>query len=415
MPRRRVAPIYARKFVQTNAHVRAIMREMIHHRMLPLFQMTSQCATQAIDILPVLQSYTIDFTVAFVFGLSRGTNFMLNADARDEWLEAYTQSYPADSMFWLQECAAVTKFAQRLGLGGWLLPEGHEAARIFLDEWALGKMRQADYALSLNEGVESKFESGDFPILYDVVKAGLAKSADRDPCFTPDAQEELQLASECFDHIVAARDTFGISFTYILYKISHHPSTQEELHKELLSINSPVLDTASSDRVLPEAPELANLPLLNAVIHEGLRLRNNTPDAEPRLTPRREGGSRIGSLYALPAGIRVGAYGWSLHRDEAVFPDASAWDPRRWMGVDGKNSNPNRYLYAFGHGSRSCVGQQLAMELMRYAVAAIYTNYRTSVADEREYPGDDGFVGGDCREKLHIRFERICDDAQAAI
>lgn len=45
---------------------------------------------------------------------------------------------------------------------------------------------------------------------------------------------------------------------------------------------------------------------------------------------------------------------------------------------------------------------------MRYAVAAIYTNYRTSVADESEYPGDEGFVGGDCREKLFLRFEPIC-------
>lgn len=114
--------------------------------------------------------------------------------------------------------------------------------------------------------------------------------------------------------------------------------------------------------MLPDSRELADLPFLNAVIHEGLRLRNNMPDAEPRLTPRGYHSSNIGSLHGLPPGIRVGAYFWALHRDEAVFPNPEAWDPSRWTGADDKNRNPNKYLYAFGHGSRGCVGQQLAME-----------------------------------------------------
>ncbi|KAJ4147812.1 hypothetical protein LMH87_002315 [Akanthomyces muscarius] len=399
VPRRRIAPIYARKFVQANAHVRAILHTMIYQRMLPILNDASQSATQAIDILPMLQSYTIDFTVAFVFGLSRGTNFMLDATARDEWLEAYVLSYPADCMFWLQECAALTRFVQYLGLGDWLLPKGHDAARKFLDDWTLERMRQAEYVFQCNGESGSSFESGDFPILYDTIKAGFAKSAGLDDCFAPDAQQELELA-------IAARDTFGISFTYILYKISQDFSAQGELRKELISIESPVVDS-DTRFVLPDSRKLTDLPLLNAVIHEGLRLRNNMPDAEPRLTPRGYHSSDIGSLRRLPPGIRVGAYFWTLHRDEAVFPNPETWDPSRWMGADDKNKNPNKYMYAFGHGSRGCVGQQLAMELMRYAIAAIYTNYRTSVADESEYPGDEGFVGGDCREKLFLRFEPI--------
>ncbi|KAJ6789932.1 hypothetical protein PWT90_07560 [Aphanocladium album] len=406
VPRRRIAPIYARKFVQTNKHVRAILETMISNRLLPVLKATSMSGTQAIDILPLLQSYTIDFTAAFVFGLSRGTNFMLDEAERDEWLEAYVQSYPSDSMFWLQECASFTKAVQCLGLGDWLLPKGHGAARKFLDDWTLKKMRQAEDALYYNGNLEENFDRGNFPILYDTVKSGFARSAGLDDRFTPDAQQELELASECFDHILAARDTFGISFTYILYKISQHPEAQVTLRKELESIHSPIV-VVDAECGLPNARALADLPFLNAVIHEGLRLRNNMPDAEPRLTPRGHGSSRIGNLSGLPPGIRVGAYGWSLHRDESVFPNAEIWDPSRWMEADDKNKTPNKYLYAFGHGSRGCVGQQLAMELMRHAVAAIYTNYKTSVNDESEYPGDKGFVGGDCREKLFLCFEPI--------
>lgn len=169
--------------------------------MLPIIKDAAQSATQAIDILPVLQSYTIDFTVAFVFGLSRGTNFMLDATARDEWLEAYVLSYPTDSMFWLQECASLTKFVQYLGLGDWLLPKGHDAARKFLDDWTLRRMRATEITLHDNGISDHEFESGDFPVLYDAVKSGLAKSAGLDECFTPDPQQELELASECFNHV----------------------------------------------------------------------------------------------------------------------------------------------------------------------------------------------------------------------
>lgn len=147
-----------------------------------------------------------------------------------------------------------------------------------------------------------------------------------------------------------------------MYKISQHPDAQAHLHKELCSISSPLVDDGVAQNKLPEAHDIAALPFLNAVIHEGLRLRNNMPDAEPRLTPRSHGSSSIGNLRGLPPGIRVGAYGWSLHRDETIFPNSDVWDPSRWMGPDDKNKTPNKYIYAFGHGSRGCVGQQLAME-----------------------------------------------------
>lgn len=207
-----------------------------------------------------------------------------------------------------------------------------------------------------------------------------------------------------------------------MYKISQYPDAQEQLRKELSSIKSPATESAEA---LPDPRELADLPFLNAVIYEGLRLRNNLPESGPRVTP---GHADIGSLRGLPRGIRVGAYTWSLHHDETVFPRAETWDPSRWIEAGSKNQNLNKYMYTFGRGSRGCVGEQLAMErkcarllallsllttiVIRYAVAAIYTNYRTLVADESDYPGDEGFVGGDGREKLFLRFEPVAGSGE---
>lgn len=174
---------------------------MIYDRLLPLMQQVSQSRAKTIDILPILQSYTIDFTAAFVFGLSRGTNFMMDATARDIWLEAYIQSYPSDSMFWLQECPRVTKWLRAVGLGGLVLPPGHDAARQTLDDWTVEKLRLAENALYFNGNNQDTFEPGQFPTLYSTVKSGLAKSCGLDESFTPDSKQELELASECFDHV----------------------------------------------------------------------------------------------------------------------------------------------------------------------------------------------------------------------
>lgn len=169
--------------------------------MMPVISRASKSAAESIDILPILQSYTIDFTAAFVFGLPRVTNFIMKKEARDEWLEAYIRSYPSDSMFWLQECPGLTKLIQKAGLADLVLPKGHEAARKWLDDWTLEKMRRAEDALYYNGYDEGKFTAGTFPILYGAVKSGLAKSCGQADNFTPDSKQELELASECFDHI----------------------------------------------------------------------------------------------------------------------------------------------------------------------------------------------------------------------
>lgn len=43
---------------------------------------------------------------------------------------------------------------------------------------------------------------------------------------------------------------------------------------------------------------------------------------------------------------------------------------------------------------------------MRHLVAAIYTNYKSGVADETLYPGTKGMVAVTGKHKLHLKFER---------
>lgn len=44
---------------------------------------------------------------------------------------------------------------------------------------------------------------------------------------------------------------------------------------------------------------------------------------------------------------------------------------------------------------------------MRFAVAGIYTNFKTSIVDDTAFVGDETFVTGDGSEQLILKIERL--------
>lgn len=163
----------------------------------------------------------------------------------------------------------------------------------------------------------------------------------------------------------------GIAFSYIFYQLSKHQEVQDELRKELVSVTDGPFPARHheqnvADEQLPPPQDLQRLPLLNAVIREGLRLRNSPPSMDPRVTPPGRS-SVIGPYKDIPPGVRVGAYTHLLHRSGHLFDEPRVWDPYRWLGEGGTSSDSsadgkNRALFAFGGGSRACIGQHVANE-----------------------------------------------------
>lgn len=84
--------------------------------------------------------------------------------------------------------------------------------------------------------------------------------------------------------------------------------------------------------------------------------------------------------FLLPPGTIVATQGWSVHRDPSVFTLPDTFMPDRWL----ESSSPDyckqlakmqQHFMPFGLGSRVCVGQNLAMIVLRVAVAAIVRNF----------------------------------------
>ncbi|GAB0139987.1 hypothetical protein EsHS_00000625 [Epichloe bromicola] len=361
--RARVSLVYSKSFVQTSPHFRSILKSVLLGRIIPAVTRASQSPSGSLDVLPLLHAYAADSMSAFVFGLSESYNLVQDLDARQLWLDTFSLIYQSRAVTLLTEFGW---FARCMGsLGVRLLPDGYSEARQRSEEWASRKVDRLDDRLVRSDpsGHGQGFADGDFPVLFSAVRDGMARDAgtDGDGAFVMNAEQRRETASECNDHI-------GIAFSYIFYQLSKHPEVQDELRKELVSMpDVPFLarhETNVADEQLAPPEDLQRLPLLNAVIREGLRLRNSPPSMDPRVTPPGRS-SAIGPYRDMPPGVRVGAYTHLLHRSRHLFDDARVWNPYRWLSegstsasADGKN----RALFAFGGGSRGCIGRHVANE-----------------------------------------------------
>ena len=106
---------------------------------------------------------------------------------------------------------------------------------------------------------------------------------------------------------IAGTDTTANTLTYLVWAVVSDSKLQKSLEAEVTKVEEPITDA-----------KLEELPILNAVIKETLRLYGAAPGALPRIVP--SGGSRLGG-YLIPGGTTVSTQAWSLHRDPGTFPN----------------------------------------------------------------------------------------------
>ncbi|CAK1358738.1 putative sterigmatocystin biosynthesis P450 monooxygenase STCB [Cercospora beticola] len=186
----------------------------------------------------------------------------------------------------------------------------------------------------------------------------LAKAEEDDEALTP-----MQVTVEAGSFIIAGSETTSESLTYLIWAVLKRPEVQNELQQELAKI-----DSGASDA------ELEKLPVLNAVIKETLRLYAAIPMPEPRVVPK--GGVTLERQF-LPEGTVVNTTPWVSHRDSAIFPDPEKFDFRRWLPDGSATLSPDARTawWPFGAGSRTCIGQHLAMMEMRLATVLFFKRF----------------------------------------
>lgn len=204
---------------------------------------------------------------------------------------------------------------------------------------------------------------------------------------------DMDIASECADHLLAGIDTTSDSLMFVIWALSlpQHQTIQHRLRDELKSV-------AVDEAGWPNPKELARLPWLNAVLKESLRLYTPLPAFEPRR-------ARVNTIIdgvAIPADTVVGMSPYCMHREAAVFPDPLRFKPERWLTNDcqllPESAEQNRWFWAFSSGARMCIGIHLAYAEMLAMLAAVYRRYHTVAQQPDTTPG------------ITSRYEIFCDE-----
>ena len=166
-----------------------------------------------------------------------------------------------------------------------------------------------------------------------------------------EAMNDIQLIDETLVLILAGHETTAISLACTCWLLSRNPIWIEAIREEWTTV-------VGKDSL--SAKQLMNMPVLTAVIREGLRLY---PPAY--LISRKAIENDEFDQIHIRAGqvILLNVYG--AHRSEANFKDAASFRPDRYLN---KETTTN---FAFGGGPRLCVGVHLAMMELQIAIGKL--------------------------------------------
>lgn len=362
-----VSNVYSKSYIQSSPAVAAQAEIIMHDRFLPALETSLE--EQGIDVYSLFLATVMDFISAYIWGISRSTNFVQDKGYREHWLELYKSRN--DYSFFPQELPRLTAFCKKLGIS--LYPEWVDAANKELAEWNTAICVCTINDLETRPGHPQ--DVADEPVVTKALLNGIGREeahGEKSPLYsTTILQRAKSIQSELWDHVLAGQETAGLALTYLTWRLCQHPQLQAELREELQT-----LQPGPGDRALPEPKQLDGLPLLHAVVMETLRLHAPIGGPQPREAPFPSGATLGPNNYTIPGGVRIAAAAHTLHRDERVYPGAEKWDPRRWLLDDEEARKAmNRQFWAFSSGGRMCIGSNFAVhgELMKNDMTPLLT------------------------------------------
>ena len=251
-----------------------------------------------------------------------------------------------------------------------------------------GQRRLQERLQDKDDGTEHDIDIADPALREKVLNGALPSKPDFLSRFLtlheeqPDVVTDSRLLAYLFMNINAGSDTIGSTLRAVFYYLLKNPKSLEELVAELETAQK----QGSLTGPLSTWSECQNLPYLNAVIKEAIRLNPALGLPLERIVP--EGQPLVIDGHELPAGTIVGINPWVLQRDTRIFgEDAESWNPSRWLSKDADQVKyMDQHILSFGAGKRTCLGRNIAMLELTKLVPALVLRYDMRLSDpEKEW------------------------------
>ncbi|EMD36507.1 hypothetical protein CERSUDRAFT_115561 [Gelatoporia subvermispora B] len=262
--------------------------------------------------------------------------------------------------------------SNRIASGGGIWPVDIFPILKRLPQWAPGAgflRRAKEWKAKMEEFVDEPYL-----LVKEQLRRGVAT-----PCFVTmlleDVQERGDKALEAqmdFDIRWTANSMYSASIDTTITTVSHFLLAML-LHPEVLEKVQHEIDTVVGSERLPTFSDRPSLPYLECVMSECLRWGVPVPLSLPH---RLMEDDTYKGMY-IPKGSLVFANVWNMLHDEALFPDANAFRPERYMEpadeLTTKRRDPRNYV--FGFGRRRCPGSHLIEQSLWIVMASMLSAF----------------------------------------
>lgn len=177
----------------------------------------------------------------------------------------------------------------------------------------------------------------------------------------PAEKTEKRLVDEGSTLLGAGSETTAKTLSIIHFHLMSNPSILRTLRQELGSLP-----------VNPPFAQLSQLPYLNAVINEGLRLHHGLASRSQRIASTED---LIYKAYRIQAGTPVSSQAVFIDLNPSIYPNPAAFVPERWIIARAKGQRLEKYLFAFSRGSRMCLGMNLALVELYLTLSTVVSRF----------------------------------------
>ncbi|KAJ5857905.1 hypothetical protein N7455_008799 [Penicillium solitum] len=159
--------------------------------------------------------------------------------------------------------------------------------------------------------------------------------------------------SSCGSNIIAGSDTTAITLSAAFYYVYRNPIVLKKLRGEIDAHERAGL--LSNPAGFTEAQQM---PYLQGIIKETLRMHPAVAQMLPREVPKN---GVVLNGYHFPEKTQVGISAWALHYNPELIDSPREFRPQRWIGDDGNKPLSSALNFAFGGGSRVCLGKNISL------------------------------------------------------
>ncbi|MED6224934.1 hypothetical protein PIB30_088977, partial [Stylosanthes scabra] len=182
-----------------------------------------------------------------------------------------------------------------------------------------------------------------------------------------DQSSEIRLTRENIKAFImnmfgAGTETSAVTIEWALSELINHPKIMLKVREEI--------DTVIGKNRLVEESDIQNLPYLQSIVKETLRLHPTGP-----LIVRQSTEDCNVNGYHIPSKATVFVNVWAIGRDPSYWKEPLEFKPERFMNEEGESvldlKGQNFELLSFGAGRRSCPGAALALNVVPTTLAAM--------------------------------------------